>query len=470
MSVVRTFRLDLVLDGAGAEIVVQLDAGGQVREAWFDLGALPRVEGLLRGRQVADVPTMVEHLCGICPVAHHLAGARALDAFTWAVPITATADTVRRLLHHGAVLQTHARRAVQVDADRALRLEAFARQVMSAAGGAGHFPRCAVPGGVAAALTVADRDVLACAADVAVEQAADLVNQIEAFSGLKRLPAYSGHDLALVDRSGALDLYGEKLRAVAADNTVVIEGAGASQWPDLVDESRPGATASRPFLRAIGPDRGGYRVGPMAQLRVATHLPTAGADLARERWAVAGGGAQWARAVVALHAAEVIQDLLSRPQAVGDCLVAPAVPSMPGRAGAATVATGWVDGARGLLVHTYRVAGDGQLSDATIITPTAQNERWLAALLLAAAGDHAISAESITAQAPPGLPASMEAAVREADPCLPCTSLPVDNMGLKLTITDAQGNAAARWTLADDQVRVDGRAVTAREALERMGG
>lgn len=457
----------MVVDGAGAQVMVQLGAGGHVCDAWFDLGALPRVEGLLRGRPVADVPTMIEHLCGICPVAHHLAGARALDAFTGAVPITPTAQTVRRLLQHGAVLQTHARGVVQVDAGRALRLESFARKVMAAAAGPSHFPRCAVPGGVAAAITVADRDSLVSEADVAVEQAADLVDQIEARARPTQLPTFTGHDLALVDQGGALDLYGEQLRAVAADNTVVIEGACAAEWPDLVAESRPGATASRPFLRAVGPDRGAYRVGPVAQLRVATHLSTAVAESARERWAVAAGGAEWARAVVALHAAEVIQDLLSRPDVVGDCLVAPVqcgvVPGGGVYGGSAKVVTGWVDGARGLLVHTYRVDDDGRLADATITTPTAQNEGWLAALLLAAASENDICAKGIEARPPHGLGTTMESAVHEVDPCLPCSSLPVGRMGLKLIVIDALGNTAAPWSLTDDPTTAGGNSTTALE-------
>jgi NAD-reducing hydrogenase large subunit len=206
----------------------------------------------------------------------------------------------------------------------------------------------------------------------------------------------------------------------------------------------------------------------VAQLRVATHLSTAVAESARERWATAAGGAQWARAVVALHAAEVIQNLLSRPDAVGDCLVAQAVPGAfvsngIGSDGSAKVVTGWVDGARGLLVHTYRVADDDQLTDATITTPTAQNEGWLAALLLAAAGDHDICAKSIEARPPHGLGATMESAVREADPCLPCSSLPVGRMGLKLTVIDALGKTAAQWGLTDNPTTAGGRAATALE-------
>jgi NAD-reducing hydrogenase large subunit len=463
MSAVRTFRLDTVVDGGGAEVVVQLGAGGQVRAAWFDLGSLPRVEGLLRGRPVTGIPAMIEHLCGICPVAHHLAGARALDAFTGAVPIPPAAETVRRLLHHGAVLQTHSRRAAQVDAVRALRLAVFARQVVVGAAGAGHFPCCAVPGGVAAALTVADRDSLASAALLAVEDAADLVTQIEASHCPTQLPAYAGHDVALVDRQGALDLYGEQLRAVAADGTVAIDGAWAAEWPDLVAESRPGATASRPYLRALGPDRGGYRVGPVAQLMVPTHLSTDSAESARQRWERAGGGAAWARAVVALHAAEVIQDLLSRPDVVGEVHVAPAAAGVPALAGSATVVTGWVDGARGLLVHTYRVAGDGLLTDATITTPTAQNEGWLAAMLLAAAGEQASSVGRVAAAAPHGLAGVMEAAVREADPCLPCSSLPMGQMGLKVTVIDANGNPAALSSWTEGSTTIDGRTSTAPE-------
>ena len=85
--------------------------------------------------------------------------------------------------------------------------------------------------------------------------------------------------------------------------------------------------------------------------------------------------------------------------------------------------TGWVDGPRGLLVHTYTCGADGVLTAARITTPTAQNEPWLARLLTAAAS------------APDDeRPARLEASVRAADPCLPVSSAPEGGMGLTVEV------------------------------------
>jgi len=444
MSATRTIRLDQVVDGVGTRVVVKLDHRGGVEDAWLALDGLPRVEELLRGRPIRIVPTLVERLCGICPVAHHLAGVRALDQLTGLGAITPTAQAVRSLVHHGDVLRTHARHLATVDADRALALEAFARQVVTAAAGPGHFPQCAVPGGVVSAVTVAQRDALRDDVDQAMDHALGLVAELEGGHDRSRLPAFTGYDVALVGADGTLDLYGEHLRAVSADGSVLLAAATPEQWPDLVAESRPGATASRPYLRAVGAEQGRYRVGPIAQLRVGTHLSTPRAEQARQRWAARDAGATWARAVVALHALEVISALTDLPELVTGPLLAPA-PVAPGIGRSGARATGWVDGARGLLVHTYQVGKRDELIDARITTPTAQNERWLAALLKTVTAEHTASYTRNGPPLPHELHAAMEAAVREADPCLPCTSQPLNAMDLALTVLDAQGDPVASW-------------------------
>jgi NAD-reducing hydrogenase large subunit len=444
VSVTRTLRLDQWVDSVGARIVVQLNADAGVAEAWFVLDGLPRVEGLLRGRPIASVPTLVEHLCGICPVAHHLAGVRAFDSLTGFGAITPTAQAVRRLVHHGEVLQTHARQLADVNAERALNLRSFARQVLTAAAGPGHFPVCAVPGGVMSAVSVARRNALRDGLDRAMDDATSLAGEIEGWTSSPRLGAFPGCDVALVDRDAALDLYGDQLRAVSGNGSMVIDTAEPDEWPDLMTETRPGTAASRPYLRVLGPERGRYRVGPVAQLRVGTHLSTARAERARQRWAAAGGGARWARAIVALHAVEVIQTLTDSPDLVGGPLVDPTAAEL-GVSGSPTVATGWVDGARGLLVHTYQIGQHGELIDTRITTPTAQNEGWLAGLLMAATDEHAIHSLRGSTRLPRDLLAAMEAAVREADPCLPCTSAPLHTMELAVTMLDAEGGVVANW-------------------------
>lgn len=424
--------LDEIVDPAAARVVVERDATGRVRSARFDLAGLPRVDGLLVGRPVAGVPALVERLCGICPAAHHLAGVRALESLAGGVELTPTARAVRALLHHGAAVETLAARfaaAPGPDAEAALVLRRFARAAAGAAGSPGHFPVTALPGGVAAPVPPAARDELAAlvgsALDAALGVALRLLEAVdEALDDASAewpgaCEAFEGADVALVDAAGRPDLLGERLRVVAADGTVVEHGAPAADLDRLLAEAVPGDAAPRPYLRELGPGAGSYRVGPVAQLRIGP-LVTPRARELQERW-LTRGDARTARAVVVVHAVEAIAALLDLPELVaGESRVEVPEPPTDGAVG-----VGWVDGPRGLLVHRYAVGADGVVTAATILTPTAQNEPWLAGLLARAAGSAGQSAG----------PDALEAAIREADPCLPCTSAPEGGMGLEV-VTD----------------------------------
>lgn len=461
----RRLLLDEIVDPSAARVVVERDAAGHVRSARFDLAGLPRVDGLLVGRPVAGVPALVERLCGICPAAHHLAGVRALEALVGGVALSPTARAVRALLHHGAAVETLAARFAGgpgPDADAALVLRRFARAAAAAAGSPGHFPVTAVPGGVVAAVTPAARAELAALVAPALAAASGLA--LGALGALDVLDvhggtdpaggagtvragtvragtdgagtdaagdaaevAFDGADVALVDGSGRPDLLGERLRVVTADGTVLEPGAPAAELDRLLAEAVPGDPAPRPYLRALGPGAGAYRVGPVAQLRVGPLTTPHARDL-QERWSTRGG-ARAARAILVVHAVEAVAALLDLPELVaGEPRVA--VPELGASGSVGSVGVGWVDGPRGLLVHRYAVGPDGVVTAATILTPTAQNEPWLAGLLArAAAGD-----------GPGGRPGALEAAVREADPCLPCTSAPEGRMGLEVVTTDARGD------------------------------
>lgn len=432
-------KIDLneIVDPFGARVVVRVDAEGHPEDAWFDLVGLPRVDALLVGQPVTHAPTVVERLCGICPAAHHLAGVRALEALAGQGPVPATADAVRRLLHLGSALETHAVRFVGVDREAAVTVRRAGRAAMAASGSPGHFPATAVPGGVRAAV---DPGVLAGlrgqVAD-AVAAARAVADALASHPGIG--DDFAGADVALVDAEGRPDLLGEWVRAVAPDGRVLVEAGAPQEWPRLVAEERPGAVAPRPYLTALGPGAGWYRVGPVAQLRIGVPRTPQAADL-RERWLAGGGGATAARAIVTLAAAEALAVVLERPELTSGAVEGPGagagtgglsgggdrgVGTHPGPQGDAPTltGTGWVDGPRGLLVHTYAADGDGVLTASRILTPTAQNEPWLGSLLAAAAsGPDAERA------------GRLEDSIREADPCLPVASAPPGGMGLRVDV------------------------------------
>jgi NAD-reducing hydrogenase large subunit len=412
--------LDEIVDPFGAKVVLERGADGAVVSARFDLAGLPRVDSLLAGQQTSEVPNLVEKLCGICPAAHHLAGVRALEGLTAVEEIPATAMAVRRLLHHGSALETHAPRLLSTDREAALLLRRFGKAAMAAAGSPGHFPTTAVPGGVRSAVAVEARDALA-------EQVGELLARTVAVAEkeLERggsLAPFGGAEVALVDPDGCPDLLGSRLRAVSVSGSTILSGASAAAWDGLIAEEFVGASAPRPYLVALGPQGGRYRVGPVAQLRIGALCSPIAAGL-QARWLAASGDAAGARAIMSVYAAEAISLLLERPELVEGELTVAVGELKPG-----TVGVGWVDGPRGLLVHRYQTGEDGRLTAAQILTPTAQNEPWMAELLLSAA----ISSTDAL---------DLEDAVREADPCLPCSSAPAGAMGLQVdTVSNDGGN------------------------------
>ncbi|MDU7515631.1 MAG: hypothetical protein E7K48_01145 [Varibaculum cambriense] len=173
-------------------------------------------------------------------------------------------------------------------------------------------------------------------------------------------------------------------------------------------------------MSALGPVPGRYRVGPVAQLSVGD-LPSELASKAQARWLAGGRDAASARAIITLHVlektVELVSELLSLLE-LGELEACPPQEQVPFQE---VVATGLVDGPRGLLAHTYRSDSQGIITSATILTPTAQNEPWLADLLT-----EAIDREDVVRQA------ALEQSIREADPCLPLSSAPEGQMGLRV--------------------------------------
>ena len=421
----QRIALDQIIEAAPARVVVTQDASGQVTGAEFDLSGLPRVDAALVGRPVMEVPGLVERLCSICPTAHHLAGMRALESLAGLGSLPPTAEEVRRLLHHAGVIGIHVMGLISTDPEEALILRRFSKAAMAAVGSPGHFPVTAVPGGV---LAPADPDLVRTCTELVDETLGAALGIAEKalatpvpLAAPLTMDHFNGADLALVDDHGQLDLCGPSLRAVASDGTLVIASAHSDQWDGLVAEADPGSPNPRPYLIPLGPGSGTYRVGPVAQLRVGPVSTPIAADL-QQSWVRNHGGAHAARAIIVVHCVEVIAALLDDPALTSGPVVLP----WPSHLVAGT-GVGWVDGARGLLVHRYVIDANERVTSATILTPTAQNELWLGDLLRTAAkasGEQAVRA-------------SMEDAIREADPCLPCSAAPAGTMDLRVDIKGA---------------------------------
>src|SRR5512146_692522 len=104
----KTITIDPVTRIEGhAKITLHLDAHGRVEDARFHVTQFRGFEKFCEGRPFAEMPSIMARICGICPVSHLIASAKACDALM-AVRIPETAEKLRRIMHLAQIVQSHA--------------------------------------------------------------------------------------------------------------------------------------------------------------------------------------------------------------------------------------------------------------------------------------------------------------------------------------------------------------------------
>jgi NAD-reducing hydrogenase large subunit len=97
------------VEGHG-KVTLLLDENNKVQQARLHIVEFRGFEKFIQGRPYWELPVLVQRLCGICPVSHHLAAAKAIDQLVGVDPenLPISATKLRKLLHFGQVLQSHA--------------------------------------------------------------------------------------------------------------------------------------------------------------------------------------------------------------------------------------------------------------------------------------------------------------------------------------------------------------------------
>src|SRR5512139_1029545 len=172
------------VEGHG-KVTLLMDEDDHVQQARLHIVEFRAFEKFIQGRPYWEVPVMVQRLCGICPVSHHLAACKALDAVVGATQLTPTAEKIRRLMHYGQILQSHALHFFHLaspdllfgfDADVAVRnvigvagkypdlavqavlMRKYGQEIIKATSGKKIHGTGAIPGGVNKNLSIAERD------------------------------------------------------------------------------------------------------------------------------------------------------------------------------------------------------------------------------------------------------------------------------------------------------------------------
>ncbi|MBL8393839.1 MAG: Ni/Fe hydrogenase subunit alpha [Candidatus Accumulibacter sp.] len=459
------------VEGHG-KVTLLLDEHDQVQQARLHIVEFRGFEKFIQGRPYWEVPVMVQRLCGICPVSHHLAAAKALDHVVGADRLTPTAEKLRRLMHYGQILQSHALHFFHLSspdllfgfaseagrrnivgivaaypeiARQGVLLRKFGQEVIRLTAGKRVHGTGAIPGGVNRALSHQERDGLL--ADIYQiiawsRQAVQLIKRLhQADPALyDEFGSCRSNMVSLVGGGGVLDFYDGRLRARDADGRIMVDGVHARNYPELLrEEVKPWSYMKFPFLADLGPQDGWYKVGPLARLQNCDSIPTPLAEAERCELIEHGQGMvihaplayHWARMIEMLHAAETLRDLLHDDDLSGSELVTSGARQREG--------VGVIEAPRGTLIHHYRVGEDDLVTMCNLIVSTTHNNQAMNEAIRRVARRYLNGR-----QLDEGLLNHIEVAIRCFDPCLSCATHALGKMPLQLELIAATGQPLER--------------------------
>ena len=461
------------VEGHG-KVTLLLDEQGHVHQARLHIVEFRGFERFIQGRPYWEVPVMVQRLCGICPVSHHLAASKALDVVVGAKVLTPTAEKVRRLMHYGQMLQSHAlhffhlaspdllfgfdsevakRNVVGVVAafpglaKQGVLLRKFGQEVIRLTAGKRVHGTGSVPGGVNKSLSRDERDeLLASLPDVLqwARAGVELVKGLHARNAAlyESFGTVRSSLLSLVGAGGRLDFYDGTLRARDADGKVLFDGVDPRTYRQHLDEEvKPWSYMKFPYLTSLGAERGWYKVGPLARVQNCDLIHTPLAEAERQAFRDAHGGTvvhaplayHWARLIELLHAAEVVGELLRDDDVMGDTLF-----TSGDRVGEGV---GVIEAPRGTLIHHYKVDADDLVTMCNLIVSTTHNNQAMNEAIRSVAAEY-LDRKTLTE----GLLNHLEVAIRAFDPCLSCATHALGAMPLQVELLDAGGALVDRAT------------------------
>ena len=459
------------VEGHG-KVTLLLDENDEVQQVRLHIVEFRGFEKFIQGRPYWEVPVMVQRLCGICPVSHHLAASKALDHVVGAQNLTPAAEKLRRLMHYGQMLQSHAlhffhlsspdllfgfesevgrRNIVGVAAEypevakQGILLRKFGQEVIRLTAGKRVHGTGAIPGGMNRSLSVEARAMLQkdVGQIIAWSQAAvDLARRLHTADPALYdvFGSFRSSLMSIVGADGGLDFYDGRLRVRDADGAIIVEGVEPRDYLSLISEEvKPWSYMKFPYLNALGPETGWYRVGPLARVQNCDFISSPLAEAARREFVDYGKGGlvhatlayHWARMIEMLHAAETIALLLQDDDLSSADLLA----SGPrGREG-----VGIIEAPRGTLIHHYQVDDDDLVSMCNLIVSTTHNNQAMNEAIRRVAKRY-LSGRELTE----GLLNHIEVAIRAYDPCLSCATHALGKMPLQVELRDASGQVLAQ--------------------------
>jgi NAD-reducing hydrogenase large subunit len=463
----QTITIDPVtrLEGHG-KITIQLDSQGQVEDAHFHVTQVRGFERFSQGRPYYEMPSLMARICGICPVSHLIASAKACEAIM-SVRIPHTAAQLRRMLNLAQMVQSHALSffylaspdlllgmesdpkarnifgvvAAKPQLGRAgIALRRFGQHIIELLGKKRIHPGWVVPGGVTEPLEPAKRDeILAMIPEAyaniglalaAYKQIADSFKpEIEVFAN------FPSNYLSLINEDESIEFTDGALRLIGPQGGVIEDGINAARYTEVIGEAVENYSFTKfAYYKPLGYPEGSYRVGPLARLNIVESMgtPLADAELVQFKQLAKGPVESsfhyhHARLIEVLHGIEKIEQILTDPLILDKHVRAIAgVNRLEG--------AGQAEAPRGTLNHHYKVDENGLITWANLVIATGQNNNAMNKGVLQAAKEYVNDGKFTD-----GALNRVEAVIRAFDPCLSCSTHAVGKMPLVLTLLSPDG-------------------------------
>lgn len=437
-----------------------------VDHAYLHINEFRGFEKFCEGRMVFEMPLITPRICGICPVSHHLASAKAGDAVLGAPP-PRPASLLRELMHMGQIIQSHGMHFFELagpdlllgfDADpafrnvvglvqnapeitvKAVQLRKYGQEIIQTLGGRKVHPVFAVPGGVNKALNQAGRESILAGLDQTIETIQLGISIMKDWAAknmedIQKFAVFPTGYFGLITEDNSLELYDGNLRLVDREGQQ-LERFPASNYLDYIAEHVENWSYLKfPYYKKLGYPDGVYRVGPLGRLNIIDKIDTPLANEEFQAYRQINNGKpientlyfHYARLIETLFAAERVKVLLDDPDILSKDI-------LNTRHDFKGEGVGVIEAPRGTLLHHYWAKENGQIEKLNLIVSTGHNNYAMSKAVDMVAKEYVKGPEIHE-----GLLNRVEAAVRAHDPCLSCSTHAIGQMPIIIDVLDTDG-------------------------------
>ena len=449
-----------------AKVTIHMKDDGSVERAYMHVNEFRGFEKFCEGRLYFEMPQITPRICGICPVSHHLAAAKASDALTGQTP-PRPANLLRELMHMGQIIQSHGMHFFELAGPdlllgfdsapatrnvvglvganpgltvKAVMLRKFGQEIIKTLGGRRIHPVFAVPGGVNKALQAAERDSILKSVDEAIATLQTGLQIMKDWAAanmedINKFAVFPTGYFGLITPENGLELYDGNIRLIDRNGSELERFDGANYLDYIQEHVEPWSYLKFPFYKKMGYPDGVYRVGPLGRLNISEKIDTPLANDELKIFKSLSGGKpventlyyHYARLIEALFATERVRVLCEDKDILSTDI-------LNTRKDYKGHGVGIIEAPRGTLIHDYTADEDGKLLKVNLIVSTGHNN-W--------AMSNAVDSVAKTYVKGPDVQEGMlnrvEAAIRAYDPCLSCSTHAVGQMPIQVDIIAPDG-------------------------------